>query len=221
MPRLVATARVVGSAAVTCSGVVTQEGHCLLLVSSPKVRASLSTGTFKLEPPGQVATPAGPRAGAGPVKIRSPSTKSALSWPDGKPPLGPDDRSSGERTTRPVRQALASGERAQATASCRASASKAPTFTAPGGGPAAGRADDDAGTPTPPTYVADGPAADVPPVLAAHPATATAIRPRQAANSESDRRLTPAITASRKASPITDLDASRPALVPPHSETIG
>ncbi len=58
MPRLVATARVVGLAAVTSSGVVAQEGHSLLLVSSLKVRASLSVGTLMVEPSGKVTTPA-------------------------------------------------------------------------------------------------------------------------------------------------------------------
>jgi hypothetical protein len=155
-------------AAVTSSGVVTQEGHWRLLVSSLKVRAMLSTGTFMVEPP-----------------------------------LGPEDRSSGESTTRPVRQAFASGEPAQATASCRASVSKAPTFTVPGGGLAVDRAvGDDAGTPMLPTYVVAGPAAsELPalpalPALAAHPATAT--RPMQAASRENDRRSTRTITASRE-----------------------
>jgi len=194
VPRLVPTARVVGLAAVTSSGVVTQAGQSLLLVSSLKVFASLSTGTFMLEPPGQVTTPTGAPDGAGPVKTRSPSMKSALSWPDGKPPLGPEDRSSVERTTRPARQAFASGERAQATASCRASASKAPTFTVPGGG------------------LAVEPAADEVPALAVHPATAT--RQRQAASRENDRRSTPTTTASRKGNLTTALDAARPAPVP-------
>src|ERR1700722_18916738 len=202
VPRLVPTARVVGLAAVTSSGVVAQAGHCLLLVSSRKVFASLSTGTFMVEPSGQVTTPAGAPDGAGPVKTRSPLMKSSLSWTDGKPPLGPEDSSSsGAGTTKPVRQAFASGERAQATASCRASASKAPTLPAPGGGLAVDIAvGADTGAPTPPTDVAADSAADEPTAPAAHPATAAAAR--QAASRGSDRRSTRTMSASRKASQL-------------------
>src|ERR1700733_8418228 len=138
MPRLVATGRIVGVAAVTSSGAVAQAGHSLLAVSSLKVRASLITGTFMVGPAGQETTPAGAPVGADPGKTRLPFPTAALSSPGGKPPFGPEDRSSDERTTRPVRQAFESGERAQAAASSRPSASKAPTLTVPGGGLACG-----------------------------------------------------------------------------------
>ncbi len=216
MPRLVPTARVVGLAAVTSSGVVAQAGQSRLLVSSLKVRASLSTGTFMVAPPGQVTTPAGVPVGADPVKTRLPLPTDSLAWPDGKPPLGPADRSSVESTTRPVRQAFASGERAQATASCRASASKAPTFTAPGGGLAVDMpVGIDAGPPTLPTEFVPGRETAEVLMFAAHPATATI--PRQAASRDNDRRPTRTITASREGISTTVLDAARPASVPPRS----
>jgi hypothetical protein len=59
VPRLVSTSRVAGRAAVTASGVVAQPGHYVLPVSSPKTHASLSTGTFMVEPLDQVTTPGG------------------------------------------------------------------------------------------------------------------------------------------------------------------
>src|ERR1700722_1089151 len=86
VPRLVPTARVVGLAAVTSSGVVAQAGHCLLLVSSRKVFASLSTGTFMVEPSGQVTTPAGAPGGAGPGKNRAAVIECSLSRARGAPP---------------------------------------------------------------------------------------------------------------------------------------
>ena len=59
VPRLVAMSRVAGRTAVTASGVVAQPGHCLLLASSAKTRASLSGWTFMVEPSDQVTTPDG------------------------------------------------------------------------------------------------------------------------------------------------------------------
>src|ERR1700733_14155631 len=136
VPRLVRTSRVVGLAAVTASGVVAQPGHCLLPVSPLKARASLSTGTFRVEPSGQVTTPAGAPVGGDPVKTRSPLMKASLAASDGKPPLGPEVSSSAVSTTRPVRQALASGERAQALASWRArEVNGAPSPPSGGGDP--------------------------------------------------------------------------------------
>src|ERR1700744_5969745 len=138
VPRVVRTSRVVGLAAVTASGVVAQPGHCLLPVSPLKARASLSTGTFNVEPSDQVTTPAGAPVGGGPVKTRSPLMKASLAASDGKPPLGPEVSSSAVSTTRPVRQALASGERAQALASWRARELNAAAFTPLGGGDSEG-----------------------------------------------------------------------------------
>jgi hypothetical protein len=140
VPRLVSTSRVVGRAAVTASGFVAQPGHCLPPVSSPKTRASLSTGTFIAEPSDQVTTPGGAPAGGDPVKTRSPLTKASLAALDGKPSLGPEARLPVSSTTNPVRQALASGERAQAVASCLARASNAATFTPSGDNAARGLA---------------------------------------------------------------------------------
>src|ERR1700753_3131824 len=138
VPRLVRTSRVAGLAAVTSSGGVAQPGHCVPLASSRKARASLSTGTFNFEPSDQVTTPAGAPVGGGPVKTRSPLMKASLAAPDGKPPLGPEVSSSAVSTTRPVRQALASGERAQALASWPARELNAATFTPLGGGDSEG-----------------------------------------------------------------------------------
>ena len=132
-PRLVKTARVAGRAAVTDSGVVMQDGHCLLPVSLPKACAALSTGTFIVEPSGQVTTPAGALDGGGPVKTRLPLMKASLSASDGKPLLGPELSSPAVSTTRPDCHCLASGDRAQAVASRPARASKAVTFTPAGG----------------------------------------------------------------------------------------
>jgi hypothetical protein len=213
MPRLVPTARVAGLAAVTSSGVVAQEGHCLLLVSSPKVRASLSTGTFMVGPPGQVTTPAGwRRPGEDEVavaEVRLVLARREAAARAGGQVISREHHQAGpprlrERRARPG-DGLLPRERVKRPDVDRAARRPAVDM-------AAGA---DAGTPTPPADVAAGPPADELPALAAHPATATS--PRQAASRENARRPTPTITTSREGHLNCCLDAARPATVPPHS----
>src|SRR6185437_11867900 len=186
-PRLVRTRMVVGLAAVTAMGVVTQLGHLppVFFFIALKTCTALSTVTFMLVPSGHVTSPSGAPDGGGPVKTRSPLPKASLVSSDGKPPLGPELRSSASGTTRPVFQTLPSGEFGQALASWRARAWNAATFTPVGDGLGDWLVDSvgEAGC------AAGGEAADAewptdtvgcPELATAHPATA--LTPRQAAS---------------------------------------
>ena len=139
------------------------------------------------------------------MKTRSPLTKANLAAPDGKPPLGPELRLSALSTTSPVRHSVASGERAQAAASCRARASNAATFTPAGDGLGDAAADAD------PTADADdaGCPAGCPGAAAAQPAIAA--KPRQASRQANEPYLARGTAASSipiRNTPLT-LDATR------------